>query len=203
MKRMRRAGLLMVVLLAASGIGCGTTPPTRHFLLESVVDPAGPATGPRIGISGLEVSQYLLAPQLQQRSGPNALERAPFERWAEPLDDAVERVLLLDLAAAAGTESVRLAPWPRDWLPDWELKIRIERLDAGSEGATLVAIWSFQDGARHRPAQDRITRLSMPRSGEGGAALAADLSALLGEFARRVSVEIPPPPAGDALPRSD
>lgn len=200
---MRRTGLLIVVFLSALLAGCGSTPPTRHFLLESVVAPSGSASGPRIGISELEVSQYLLAPQLQQRSAPNVLERAPFERWAEPMDDAVERVLLLDLAAAAGTESVRLAPWPRDWVPDWELKVRIERLDGGSGEATLVAIWSFQDGARSRPANDRITRLAMPRSGGDGAALAADLSALLGEFARRVSAELPVPEASDATPASD
>jgi hypothetical protein len=200
---MPRASLLTVFLVAAFIAGCGSTPPTRHFLLESVVVPPGSATGPRIGISELEVSQYLLAPQLQQRSGPNALERAAFERWGEPMDDAVERVLLLDLAAAAGTESVRLAPWPRDWVPDWELKVRIERLDAGAESATLVAIWSFQDGARGQPANDRITRLSIPRSGDDGAAIAADLSALLGEFARRVSVELPASGASDATPASD
>lgn len=200
---MRRACLPTLLFIAALLAGCGSTPPTRHFLLEAVLVPPESATGPRIGISALEVSQYLLAPQLQQRDGPNVLARAPFERWAEPMDDAVERVLLLDLAAAAGTESVRLAPWPRDWVPDWELKVRIERLDAGSEGATLVAIWSFQDGARTRPAEDRITRLSLPRTGEGGAALAADLSTLLGEFARRVSAEIPPPDARDAPAPSD
>ena len=200
---MRRAALLTMSLLAALLAGCGSTPPTHHFLLESVVPPSGVVAGVRIGISDLGVSQYLLAPQLQQRSGPNALQRMPFERWAEPLDDAVERVLLLDIAAAAGTESVRLAPWPRDWVPDWELKIRIERLDAGSEDAVLVAIWSLQDGARERAARDRITRLSVPRSGQGGAALAADLSALLGEFARRIASEIPSPDASDAPARSD
>lgn len=200
---MRRAGLSIVLLIAAATAGCGSTPPTRHFLLESVIVPADASSGLRIGISELEVSQYLLAPQLQQRPGPNVLERAAFERWAEPMDDGVERVLLLDLAAAAGTGSVRLAPWPRDWVPDWELKVRIERLDAGSEGATLVAIWSFQDGTRSRPASDRITRLSIPRSGNDGAALAADLSALLGEFARRVSAELPTPDASDATPASD
>ncbi|MFM7273912.1 MAG: membrane integrity-associated transporter subunit PqiC, partial [Gammaproteobacteria bacterium] len=81
---MRRTGLPIVVFLSALLAGCGSTPPTRYFLLESVVAPSGSASGPRIGISELEVSQYLLAPQLQQRSAPNVLERASFERWAEP-----------------------------------------------------------------------------------------------------------------------
>ncbi len=197
---MRRMSLLLVTLLVLGG--CGSTPQTRWYLLEAIGTPAAAAQGPRIGIARLEVAEYLLSPQIQTRDGANSLRRAVFAQWAEPLDKGVARVLLLDIAAAAGTERVRLAPWPRDWVPERELMVRIQRLDAGAAQAELVASWSVQDGARKTPARDRIAQISLPRSGEDGASVAADLSALLNELALRIAADIDSA-TGDAAGASD
>jgi hypothetical protein len=200
----RRAPALLLLMLAALA-GCGTTPRTTWYLLEATGAPGAAADGPRIGIARLEVAEYLLSPQIQTRDGPNTVQRAGFAQWAEPIDKGVARVLLLDLAAAAGTERVRLAPWPRDWVPEREVMVRIERLDASETVAELVATWSVQDGARKTPARDRLARISMPRSGNDGSAVAADLSALLNELALRISTDIAADAAhaGDAAGASD
>lgn len=203
---MNRLPLLFASCLLALFLplaGCGSTPPTDWYLLESTATPLAGATGPSIGIARLEVADYLLAPQVQTRSGPNSVRRADFARWAEPLDQGVARVLLLDLAALAGTERVRLAPWPRDWVPERELMVRIERLDAGPTEVALVATWSVQDGARTRPARDRLGRLSRPRSGAGAESVAADYSALLGELAQQIATDLAGPAADDVAPASD
>ena len=194
----RVPSMLVLVLLALAG--CGSTPRTSWYLLEATATPMPSTDGPRIGIARLEVAEYLLSSQIQTREGPNSLRRAGFAQWAEPLDKGVARVLLLDLAAAAGTERVRLAPWPRDWVPEREVMVRIQRLDAGVAEAELVATWSVQDGARKTPARDRLARIAVPRSGEDGAAIAADLSALLNELALRIAADIT---AGDAAGAAD
>ena len=196
----RTPALLFALLLALTG--CGSTPETRWYLLEASGTPAAAADGPRIGIARLEVAEYLLSPHIQTRDGTNSLRRANFAQWAEPLDKGVSRVLLLDLAAAVGTERVRLAPWPRDWVPEREVMVRIQRLDAGESEARLVATWSVQDGARKTPARDRLAQISIPRSGSDGAAVAADLSALLNELALRIASDIAAG-AGDATGASD
>ncbi len=195
------ASRLLALILPLAG--CGSTPPTDWYLLEATATPLAAAGGPSIGIARLEVADYLLAPQVQTRPGPNTVRRADFARWAEPLDQGVARVLLLDLAAVAGTERVRLAPWPRDWVPERELMVRIERLDAGPAEVELVATWSVQDGARTRPARDRLGRLSRPRSGAGAESVAADYSALLGELARQIAADLTTPAADDVAPASD
>lgn len=197
----RRLPLLLALLLPLAG--CGSTPPTDWYLLESTATPLAGAAGPSIGIARLEVADYLLAPQVQTRPAPNSVRRADFARWAEPLDQGVARVLLLDLAALAGTERVRLAPWPRDWVPERELMVRIERLDAGPTEVELVATWSVQDGARKRPARDRLERLSRPRTGAGAESVAADYSALLGELAQQIATDLAGPAADDVAPASD
>jgi uncharacterized lipoprotein YmbA len=195
------ASRLLVLLLPLAG--CGSTPSTDWYLLEATATPLPAAGGPSIGIARLEVADYLLAPQVQTHSGPNSVRRADFARWAEPLDQGVARVLLLDLAAVTGTERVRLAPWPRDWVPERELMVRIERLDAGPAEVELVATWSVQDGARTRPARDRLGRLSRPRSGAGAESVAADYSTLLGELARQIAADLTSPAADDVAPASD
>ena len=89
----------------------------------------------------------------------------------------------------------------------WRSGIGAERRAAASEWqwrpipeAELVATWSVQDGARKTPARDRLARISVPRSGSDGAAVAADLSALLNELALRIAADIA---AGDAAGAAD
>lgn len=182
----RVAGLLLAALLVA---GCGSSPRTAYYVLRPATEGTPAGVRPALGIAALEVADYLLAAQLATGEGTRVV-RADFHRWAEPLDEGIARVLLLDLGSALDTQAVRAAPWPRDWAPDWELRVRIERLDAGESEATLVASWSLQDGARSRPARDRLTRLARARSGGGTATIAADFSALLGEFAGVVAAEV-------------
>jgi uncharacterized lipoprotein YmbA len=182
----RTAALLLAVLFLSA---CGSSPRTAYYVLRPATEVAPAGERPALGIAALEVADYLLAAQLATGDGTRVV-RADFHRWAEPLDEGIARVLLLDLGGALDTQAVRAAPWPRDWVPEWELRVRIERLDAGETEATLVAAWSLQDGARSRPARDRLTRLSRPRSGGGTATIAADFSALLGEFAGVVAGEV-------------
>jgi hypothetical protein len=182
----RVAGVLLAALLVA---GCGSSPRTAYYVLRPATEGTPAGERPALGIAALEVADYLLAAPLATGEGTRVM-RADFHRWAEPLDEGIARVLLLDLGSALDTQAVRAAPWPRDWVPEWELRVRIERLDAGEAEATLVATWSLQDGARSRPARDRITRLARARSGGGTATIAADFSALLGEFAGVVAAEV-------------
>ena len=187
MSRIRTAltGIALALLAA-----CGSTPPTAWYVLSADAPAAPVAERPRIGIVALDVAEYLLAPQVAGMEGANRVRRAEFARWAEPLDEGVARVLALDLGARLGTQGVRLGPWPREWVPDQELRVRVQRLDAGAGAAELVAAWSLQDGAHAGPARDRLTQLTRARSATDAAATAADFSALLADLAGVIADEI-------------
>ena len=172
-------------------VGCGSTPRTGWYLLEAVTAPSASATGPSLGIVSLDVAEYLHAPQILSMNGANRVHRDEFARWAEPLDEGVGRVLSLDLAAELGSESVRLAPWPREWVPQHELRLRLQALDAREDRVELVAVWSLAAGSGAGESTDRMTRLSRPRSEVGPAGIAADFSALLAELARTIAASIP------------
>ena len=118
--------------------------------------------------------------------GSNRLVLDPYRRWAEPLDEGVRRVLVLNLGSLTGSDSVRGVPWPRDWQPRWLLRLAIERLDADAHSVHLYARWSLQDGARQRAALERGSELSRSRSGTSAESIAADMSQLLAELSVRI-----------------
>jgi uncharacterized lipoprotein YmbA len=179
--------------------GCGSTPPTDWYVLSARTPATVMEERPTVGIVTLQVAEYLLAPQMLSMEGGNRVRRAEFARWAEPLDKGIARVLSLDLAAELGTQGVRVAPWPREWVPDYELRLRIDQLDAREGAVDLVAAWSTQGAAGASARRDRVTRVSRPRSGTDAAAMAADFSALLADLAVAIAAELPPR-AGAAPP---
>jgi len=170
--------------------GCGSTPPTAWYVLSAADAVQALEAEPTVGIVSIDVAEYLLASQILAMDGANRVRRAEFARWAEPLDEGIARVLMLDLAAALGSQGVRLAPWPREWRPQHELRLRIQQLDAHPERAELVAAWSLGPAAGTTEPRERLTRLVRARSGTDPAATAADFSALLADLAAAVAADI-------------
>ena len=62
------------------------------------------AQGPVIGVGPITVPKYLDRPQIVTRSGRNQLALGEFDRWAEPLQDNVLRVLAENLAFLIPTD---------------------------------------------------------------------------------------------------
>jgi uncharacterized protein len=175
---------MLMLLLCWLLAGCGSTPPTQYYLLSAYAPPAPASGGPSLGIAELKVAEYLQRPQMVSMESANRLQLRDFERWAEPLADGVQRTLALNLGALLATDAVRVRPWPREWLPEWLLRVSVARLDVTGEQVELVALWSLSHGADTR---EYTSRLSRPRSGTTADSVAADLSALLLELSERIA----------------
>lgn len=179
-------------------LGCGSTPPTEYYVLSADA-PIGRTTAqPSIGIAELQIAEYLQRPEIMVMESTNRARLEGFERWAEPLDYGIRRTLALNLGALLETDSVRVRPWPRDWIPDWVLRCSVARLDASPTTVELVAIWSLQRGAGTAPALERSSRLSRGRSGSTADSLAADFSALLLELSQQIVTAMHDGPAPDS-----
>ena len=170
--------------------GCGSTPPTEYYVLSADA-PIGRSTAqPSVGIAELQIAEYLQRPEIMVMESTNRARLDGFERWAEPLEDGIRRTLALNLGALLKTDSVRVRPWPRDWIPDWMLRCTVARLDASATRVELVALWSLQRRAGVAPALERSSRLSRSRSGSSVDSLAADFSALLLELSQQIATEM-------------
>ncbi|MGH0029896.1 MAG: PqiC family protein [Myxococcota bacterium] len=188
-----RGGLCGLVLLALAGTGCptigGPTPPSRFYVLAPL-EPAPETTdGPGLGMGPTRLAKYLDRPQMVTRRGANALELAEFDRWGEPLSEAVPRVVLSNLGALLGSDRLQLHPWRDPRGVDLELQLDVYRFDGPRGGPVeLVARWQLRRGAAK---VERIARIAEAYQGTGYEAQAAAMSRALARLCREIAAAAP------------
>lgn len=180
---LRALALLLLVACAA----CGSTSPSRFFALAALEPGSEPARGSAVvQLDGVSVAEYLERPQLVRRASAVELEVDEFHRWAEPLDEALTRVLDADLRQLLGSN----AAGPQ--APVLRLTCRVTRFERDAEGsAVLEAHWSLVpisfEGQGRRGTW--MQQQPLERPGDPGE-LAASLDGLVHEFARALAAEI-------------
>ena len=153
--------LLIATLLAA----CGTTPQSHHYLLTAAEAPLPSGDSPSLGIGPISLSAYLNRNALVRRSGSNQLELSTTERWGEPLEDGIARVLGLNLAGRLQTKSVVRYPWHPARAPQYGIKVHVLEMDATADSATLVVEWLVYRPADASAIDRQLSRQSSPLPG--------------------------------------
>ena len=179
------AWLACVVLLA----GCtGTSPRPSFWQLEPVAGmPAGwKADAPAVFLGAVGIPRYLDRPEGIERRDPSRLTPLTFDRWAEPLEDAVNRLLAEELARRLASERVVSYPVTARFPVDYHVVVDLDRLDGRpADAVQLVGRWSVLDGiggAALATAREDIR----VEAGEGTAGLVRAHEQALGELAARI-----------------
>jgi uncharacterized lipoprotein YmbA len=187
-KRLWRLALVIVGGLLL-GLEACTSTPSRFYLLnslstsETMAATAAPQ-GPVIGVGPITMPKYLERAQIVTRTGDNQLALSEFDRWAEPLQDNVARVLAENLARLVPTDQVLLQAWPRSAALDYQVTVEVLQFDGWLGGESkLVAFWSILDGAELSLWSQRAA-LHAPVSGREYEALVMAMSQLLESFSR-------------------
>ena len=176
-------GSAFTAILTLLLYGCGTSPVPDYYLLTANAQPvSGASSDLIIGVGPIEVSDFLERPQIAIHSGTNRLEVDELNRWAEPLDRAVIRVMALNLAALMGTEKITGFPWRRDDRPDVAIRIAILELDHRQGQAVLGVSWVLVDTESQQSVHQELKRYQQSSSNEPEL-LAAAYSDLLVELA--------------------
>lgn len=200
-----RAPLLRVpVLLALAALflgqaGCGamtgTSAPASFYVLTPTQG-AGPApavvasTGGKLllVIGPVSVAPYLDRPQIVTRGQGVRVSLAEFDRWAEPLDKNLARVLAEDVARLTAASVLVVPAWDED-KAEARVLVDVERLDGALGGeATLVAWWSLRthDG-------QTLSRVRTEHQGSAGSSFASLVeaqSALVGRLAQDIAAAV-------------
>jgi uncharacterized lipoprotein YmbA len=182
-----RLPLLTVVALLLAG--CGTSPPSKFYVLTA--DPAPPRVasfaGSTIALGRVSLPGALDRPSIARRRGSNELVYVEEERWAGPLDDMVRRVLADDLAARLPA-SVTLVESAAKPPPGVTIAVEISRFEADETGAvTLAARWEAL-GPTGRPlGPPRESTIVLPGSGRDAAAVVGTMSRALSDLATRIA----------------
>ncbi|MFU8763789.1 MAG: membrane integrity-associated transporter subunit PqiC [Haliea sp.] len=178
------SGVAAMLLLAA----CGSSPQHNFYLLSAESRGGASGQSPSLGIGPIEIPEYLNRNSLVYSRGSNQLHIANFERWAEPLEDGIQRVLGLNLAAQLGTQNIRPHPWQRTDTPAYAVQLWVLSLDAAGQEAELVVEWRVSRPGESAPLERRISRLSQPLPGPEWQA--ADAAGAYSKLLQALSAEI-------------
>lgn len=145
--------VLALVLLA----GCGSTPKAAFYTLRAGEpgQAAGVATM-SVGVGPVSLPEAVDRPQMVLRGQGNAVEIDEFNRWAEPLESEIPRVVAGGLAARLPEAYVAVFPFSASLEPDLRVELDVQRFESVLDAAALVEVhWVVKDREGHVVAKGR------------------------------------------------
>lgn len=164
--------IFMLVLSAIVLQGCGSTDPSRFYLLtplqeaEAVQPDSGKALS--IAVGPVNLPEYLDRPQIVTRFEGNEIRLAEFDRWAEPLGANMTRTIAENLSRLLATDQITLFPWKGPAPLDCRVAVDVIRFDADELGQiTLKACWTLYGDQAEKPLQMQKSNIVISGGEEG------------------------------------
>ena len=185
------------------GSGCQILPeaqpdPTRYFVLTAPIPGPDQSDGVSIGLRGLELPGYLRSTRtMVVARGPNEISYRDYDRWAEPLDVGLTRVVSAGLVEADNVGRVFAYPFPPDQPRDFDLLLRVLQCEGfesaeGDRGIRFALSYEILRPGAGGEVLRRGLYSASPRSWNGEAdTLASHLANAAAEAARAVAADLP------------
>ena len=175
-------------------IGCASRPPTRFYVLSPASAPEGAQRPPEtpcfsIGIGPVRIPEYLGRSGIVTNLSAHELMVGDFNKWAEPLEENLPRVLGENLSYLLCTKTVFILPASRGTLIDYQVRMEVIRMDGKlGDTAVLDVLWTIV--ARK---EELLTKRSIYREKTGGegyeeyvSAQSRNVASLSGEIAKAI-----------------
>lgn len=198
---MRHAPLLkllalfgLCVLTVTAGCAPGSSARSRFYMPVALVAPGdeppqAKAGGIRVGIGPIRLAEYLDRPQIVTRDGGVLVQLAEFERWAEPLEDSVARVVAENVSRLMGDRPLEVFPWNSSADPAFQVRGEILRLDGELGGDAVLEAWFSIVGSTSRKGESRKVAYREP-AGPDYASLVLAESRLLERLSRDIAAAL-------------
>jgi len=134
----RRPLALFAAALALALSGCSLLPkpapdPTRHYVLTGPAPAelnAGAKKGRlKVGLRSVQIAPYLDAKSMIVRRGENEIDYRDYARWAEPLANGINRMLVARLHVSDRVGRVFPQPYPFDVARDVDVSVSVLRCE--------------------------------------------------------------------------
>lgn len=187
--------LLVLIIGLALLTACGSSPPTRYYQLEErVSQPDGaPSSTLSVRVGPLYIARYLQQPNIVTPQDNYQVEVAEFDRWVEPLDQSISRILTTNLSDALSSNWVHEFGVGNDAIElfDYQVLATITRFDVDDNNiATLKAQWNLVTPRPSVTLLAKRTVLTRQAASSSYSSQAAALSDLISELAKEIAGDI-------------
>lgn len=137
-RRPLRLSSVSAVVAVLTLSGCSFLPkpapdPTRHYVLTGPA-PAVPNADAKqgalkVGLRSVQIAPYLDAKSMIVRRGDNEIDYRDYARWAEPLANGINRMLVARLHVSDRVGRVFPQPYPFDVARDVDVSVSVLRCE--------------------------------------------------------------------------
>ncbi|HJY84639.1 MAG TPA: PqiC family protein [Candidatus Binatia bacterium] len=191
--------LLFVPLFSLLCGGCSLgrqQPQTRLYVLTALLatDQASQVATSHsdpIGVGPVTLPQYTNRLQIVTGNTGQELRRAPFDNWAEPLENNFARVLAENLSLLLATDQVVIFPWQGPMPIEYQVVVEVTKFlgELGGQ-ASLEALWRIVGKNGKDVLVIKKSSFTEPVGGQNYDALAAAMSRTVAALSRDIATTI-------------
>ncbi|MBA4416830.1 MAG: hypothetical protein C0392_02800 [Syntrophus sp. (in: bacteria)] len=177
--------------------GCGSSPPSRMYTLNSLAAPKSADTTVItkdfivVGIGPLEIPDYLDRPQIVTRTSRNELKLAEFDLWGSPLASDISRSIAENLSSLLKGDSIAVLPWRVHIKSRYRVPVGIERFDVTPDSAVILkARWGVIEKDSTIPQIVRESVITKPLKGSQYSEIVAAMSEALTDLSKEMAADI-------------
>ncbi len=178
-------------------LGCGTSPPTKFYLLSPVPVP-NPETGDTQGqqlaiirVDAVVIPSYLDRGEIVTRVSENEIHLADFHQWGEPLRDSLTIILALNLSRLLPADRFAVFPFKCPSPVDYQVNVEIVRMDGSLDrDVHLTAQWTILQGKENDIVTTRKSRFKASKAPMNYGELVTAQSRLLEALSREIAESI-------------
>jgi uncharacterized lipoprotein YmbA len=188
----RALARFVVVLLAVSLGGCGSSPTSSFYRLkpDSTLTAMGDSVPLFVVVNPVTIPELVDRPQIVVSLADNQVWPDEFQRWAEPLKGNIQRTIVGNLAVLLGSEHVSVYAADSGSAPIWRVRVDVMQFDSmPGNTATIDALWTIWPPGKATPIAGH-TLAREPAQGQSYDALVAAHDHALGLVSRDIAAAI-------------
>ncbi|MFA4992860.1 MAG: PqiC family protein [Candidatus Omnitrophota bacterium] len=144
-----------------------------------------------IGVGPVKIPEYLNRPQIVTVDNNNMVNFAQFDRWGEPLDFAIARILDENLSVIVDSKGIEMFPWSMFMPVRFQVVLDIVELDVNmSKDLVLTAQWSILDLKTKSPVFSKRSLLIEDVNPHNYSGVVAALNTVLSKISIEIGQEL-------------
>jgi uncharacterized lipoprotein YmbA len=144
-----------------------------------------------VGVGPVKIPAYLDRPEIVTRTGQSSLQFADFDRWAEPLEKNLTRVIVANLTVLLGTENVTAFPWPKSTQAKYQVLMEIIQMDSLPGGRIALDVrWSIVTDSSEKVLFMKRSNIDVPAPSPGYEGIAMAMSTAVEVLSHEIATTI-------------